>query len=436
MSFDFLNALESAITLAIFYLFYKIVLRNETFFKMNRLYLLSSLLFAVTVPFLNINLNVFSNYFSSGNNIFQEITGFKRGYNEISEVIIYAYSGKLTWTIIREYISIIYLLGVLISSVFFVFGLGKIILLIIRSKPVRFGKYRIVETADTIVPFSLFKWIIINPEKYSSDDMKQIIAHERMHAFQLHSFDLIFIEVLVILFWFNPFIYWYRKSIREVHEYLADRAVVENGYDRIDYQQLLLSQISGSRFIGLTSSFSYSLSKNRLKMLTMMKSKNISKIKIALAIPFAIVTLFFFVNSVDFAKANEKITNEISINLQDTTKVKLKNLEENIYFEVDVMPKFQGKEQDHFRVFIQENLKYPVIAQKNGISGRVFVQFDINSKGEVANAIVVRGADPELDKEALRVVNSSPKWEPGIEAGKPVIVRYTFPIVFALQKEE
>ena len=100
------------------------------------------------------------------------------------------------------------------------------------------------------------------------------------------------------------------------------------------------------------------------------------------------------------------------------------------------MPKFQGKEQDHFRVFIQENLKYPVIAQKNGISGRVFVQFDINSKGEVANAIVVRGADPELDKEALRVVNSSPKWEPGIEAGKPVIVRYTFPIVFALQKEE
>ena len=436
MSFSILNIIESAITLAIFYLFYRIFLKKETFFKLNRAYLLCSLLFAVTIPFLNFNLGIFSNYVSSGDDILYKISGIKRGYNELNEVIIYAYSGKLTWTILKEYLSIIYILGVIISTVFFVFGLGKIIFMILQSNPQKHGKYRIIETPDTIVPFSLFKWIIINPEKYSSDDMKQIIAHERMHAFQLHSFDLIFIEVLVILFWFNPFIYWYRKSIREVHEYLADQAVVENGYDQIDYQQLLFSQISGYRFIGLTSRFSYSLSKNRLKMLTMMKSKNTSKIKIALAIPFAIVTLFFFVNSVDFAKANGKITNEISINSQDTIKAKVKELEEEIYFTVDKMPKFQGKEQNHFRVFIQENLKYPVIAQKNGISGRVFVQFDINSKGEVANAIVVRGADPELDKEALRVVNSSPKWEPGIEAGKPVIVRYTFPIVFALQKEE
>lgn len=435
MSFDFLNTLESAITLAIFYLFYKIVLRNETFFKMNRLYLLSSLLFAVTVPFLNINLNVFSNYFSSGNNIFQEITGFKRGYNEISEVIIYAYSGKLTWTIIREYISIIYLLGVLISSVFFVFGLGKIILLIIRSKPVRFGKYRIVETADTIVPFSLFKWIIINPEKYSSDDMKQIIAHERMHAFQLHSFDLIFIEVLVILFWFNPFIYWYRKSIREVHEYLADRAVVENGYDRIDYQQLLLSQFTGNRFIGLTSSFSYSLSKNRLKMLTMMKSKNISKTKIVLAIPFAVVAIIFFANPVSFVNASEQMRNETNISPEDTTVVE-SEFKGEIHFNADVMPKFKGKDSKAFRLFVQKNLKYPEEAQKDSIAGKVFVSFIINKEGNLIDAEVVRGAHPILDAEALRVTNLSPRWEPAEDKGKKVNVRFTFPINFALDDKK
>ena len=446
MSFDILNALESAITLAIFYLFYKIVLRNETFFKMNRLYLLSSLLFAVTVPFLNINLGVFSNYFSLGNNIFQEIAGIRIAYNEISEVVVYAYSGKLTFTIVLKYLSAIYLLGLLISSVFFVFGLGKIILLIIRSKPVSFGKYRIVETTDAIVPFSLFKWIIINPDKYSSDDMEQIIAHEKMHAFQLHSFDLIFIEVLVILFWFNPFIYWYRKSIREVHEYLADQAVVENGYDRIDYQQLLLSQFTGSRFVGLSSSFSYSLSKNRLKMLTMIKSKNITKTKIALAIPFAIITLFFFVNSVDFAKASGKVSSENMISPQDTIKEEIviitkeenpkakfeKYSDDNFYYVVEDMPTFQGKNKDHFRVFIQENLKYPKIAQENGISGKVFVKFDVNSKGDVDNIVIIRGVDPSLDKEALRVVKSSPKWEPGKQRGKQVRVRFTFPIVFAL----
>lgn len=433
MNFDILNIIESAITLAIFYLFYTVFLKKETFFKMNRLYLLSSLLFAVTIPFLSINLGVFSNFFLSDNSVFQEISGIKRGYNEINEVIIYAYTGKLTWTVIFKYLSTIYILGVVISTVFFVSGLGRIILIIYRNKPERYGKYRIVQTSNAVVPFSLFKWIIINPEKYSSNDMEQVIAHERMHAFQLHSLDLILIEVLVILFWFNPFIYWYRKSIREVHEFLADQAVVENGHDQLDYQKLLLNHVVGCRFIGLTSSFSYSLSKNRLKMLSMIKSKNTSKIKIALAIPFAIVAIFFFVNSVDFAKANGTVTNEITISSQDTVKTKITEKGELIYFNVEVMPKFQGGESDAFRAFIGANLKYPIEAQKNKVSGRVFIQFDINKKGELVNATVIRGADPDLDKEALRVVNSSPNWKPGFEDGKPVTVRYTFPIAFALK---
>ena len=434
MSFDVLNILESAIVLAIFYLFYKIFLRNETFFKMNRLYLLSSLLFAVTIPFLNINLGIFSNYFSSGNNIFQEISGIRRDYNEISEVIVYAYSGKLTWTIVLKYLSAIYFLGVLISSVFFVFGLGKIILLIIRSKPVSFGKYRIIETTDAIVPFSLFKWIIINPDKYSSDDMEQIIAHEKMHAFQLHSFDLIFIEVLVILFWFNPFIYWYRKSIREVHEYLADQAVVENGYDQIDYQQLLLSQFTGSRFIGLSSSFSYSLSKNRLKMLNMMKSKNISKIKIALAIPFIAAFVFFFINcESEYSNSDVESKTELKEKAETTIIDGITEVEGEIYFTVDEMPTFEGQEADAFRLFIQKNLKYPIEAQKLEKDGRVFLSFVIDNKGNVRNVKIERGVHSSLDEEAIRVVKLSPKWEPGKKDGKFVNVQFTFPIKFKLQ---
>ena len=262
--------------------------------------------------------------------------------------------------------------------------------------------------------------------------MEQIIAHERMHAFQLHSLDLILIEVLVILFWFNPFIYWYRKSIREIHEYLADQAVVENGHDQIDYQKLLLSQISDNRFIGLTSRFSYSLSKNRLKMLSMIKSKNTAKIKIALAIPLAIGAIFFFVNSIEGAKASKK-TSDVPINLQDTIIKYVVDEDEQVYFTVEIMPKFQGKESGAFRTYIGENLKYPETAQKNGVSGKVYVQFDINKKGELVNAEVIRGADADLDKEALRVVNSSPKWDSGVNDGKPVIVRYTFPITFALK---
>ena len=107
--------------------------------------------------------------------------------------------------------------------------------------------------------------------------------------------------------------------------------------------------------------------------------------------------------------------------------------EEEVFIIVEDMPKFQGGDQNAFRKWIQENLRYPEIAAENGISGKVFVQFAVNSKGQVVDAKVMRGVDPALDKEALRVVNSSPKWEPGKQRGKPVKVQFTFPIVFVLQ---
>ncbi|MFO7844040.1 MAG: energy transducer TonB [Bacteroidales bacterium] len=106
--------------------------------------------------------------------------------------------------------------------------------------------------------------------------------------------------------------------------------------------------------------------------------------------------------------------------------------ETEVFFRVEDMPTFQGESSDAFRTYIQQNLKYPVIAQENGISGRVYVQFDISPEGNVINAVVVRGVDPSLDKEALRVVKSSPKWSPGKQRGRPVRVRFTFPIVFQL----
>lgn len=108
-------------------------------------------------------------------------------------------------------------------------------------------------------------------------------------------------------------------------------------------------------------------------------------------------------------------------------------VEEEVFIIVENMPTFQGGDANAFRTWIQQNLRYPEIAAENGISGKVFVQFAVNSRGEVTDAKVVRGVDPALDKEALRVVMSSPKWVPGKQRGKPVKVQFTFPIVFVLQ---
>jgi len=108
--------------------------------------------------------------------------------------------------------------------------------------------------------------------------------------------------------------------------------------------------------------------------------------------------------------------------------------EEQIFYIVEDMPTFNGGDPAiEFRKYIAQNLEYPEIAAENGISGRVIVQFAINSTGNVVDAVVVRSVDPALDKEAIRVVMNSPKWTPGRQRGKAVKVLFTFPINFVLQ---
>ena len=107
--------------------------------------------------------------------------------------------------------------------------------------------------------------------------------------------------------------------------------------------------------------------------------------------------------------------------------------EEEIFVIVEDMPGFGGGDSNKFREYISKNLRYPEIAAENGIQGRVFVSFVVEPDGKVSNVRVVRGVDPSLDREAVRVVESSPRWTPGKQRGKPVRVSFTFPIIFVLQ---
>ena len=107
--------------------------------------------------------------------------------------------------------------------------------------------------------------------------------------------------------------------------------------------------------------------------------------------------------------------------------------EEVIFVVVESMPEFPGGQQALFK-YLAENVKYPVIAQENGIQGRVICQFVVNKDGSIVDVVVVRSSgEPSLDKEALRVINSMPKWKPGKQRGKPVRVKYTVPVNFRLQ---
>ncbi len=106
--------------------------------------------------------------------------------------------------------------------------------------------------------------------------------------------------------------------------------------------------------------------------------------------------------------------------------------EETIFQVVEVMPEFPGGMAACLK-YLSQNIKYPVMAQENGIQGRVIVQFVVNSDGSIVDPMVVRSVDPSLDREALRVIQSMPKWKPGQQRGKAVRVRYTVPVTFKLQ---
>jgi protein TonB len=123
------------------------------------------------------------------------------------------------------------------------------------------------------------------------------------------------------------------------------------------------------------------------------------------------------------------------INVAPVISSKIEEEEEEaaqVFFIVEDMPEFPGGEMA-LRTFIANSIKYPVIAQENGIQGKVYVTFVVGKDGKVNNATIARGVDPSIDKEALRVVNTLPTWKPGKQRGKPVNVSYTVPINFVLQ---
>jgi len=136
---------------------------------------------------------------------------------------------------------------------------------------------------------------------------------------------------------------------------------------------------------------------------------------------------FNFENEVD-----DKTNIDIRVNEDDGDDEKIKD--DEIFVVVEDMPLFNGGDPKvEFMKYISKHVEYPRIPAENGIGGRVSVQFVVNEEGEIVNATIIRSVDPELDKEALRVVNSSPRWTPGKQRGKPAKVIYTFPINFKLQ---
>lgn len=408
--------IETSVALMFFYLAYVLWLKNETFFKGNRLYLLLTAGFSLLIPWINLSIPTKPGDILLIYNLLDTVS-----------VTASAYEQSLVQQLTSlQWILIVYLLGVFVMLSVFVSRLIKITR-ISKTSP------KTVETiiptnvcfVDVdVVPFSFLNKIYINPNTFSQKQINDIIAHESVHINQQHTYDCLFYELLIVFFWFNPIVYKYRTSAKEIHEYLADEGAIRSGVSGVRYKTLLFEQATGLTMLTLPNSFNYSLLKRRLIMLTKIRSSKWTKIRLVFIVPILLgLIMVFACNKGEETACNNKDALSKVVNAEVLNK--------EVYLEVEVMPEFEGGFKA-VKKFIASEVKYPKDAKENGIEGRVFVEFCVDVNGEVCDAKVARGVNDLLDAEALRVVSSLPNWIPGKDNGKKVKVQYTIPINFAL----
>ncbi|MFO7934844.1 MAG: hypothetical protein R6U78_12280 [Bacteroidales bacterium] len=296
---------------------------------------------------------------------------------------------------------------------------------------------------------SFFGYIFVDPARIGQESFSHILGHEQIHRREWHSVDRILTELFVIVNWFNPVAWLLRSSVIENLEYHTDSVMVKQGTDPRHYQLSILNQYIGSASI--TNQFNSQI-KNRINMLNR-NDRMGSSWKLAMIFPIVLITFIL-------ASCTEK---DVNSELENETVKKSTITESKIYQQVDEMPTFQGGELIEFRKFIAKNIIYPREAKENNVTGKIFVVFVVRDDGKVVipdpeelppppeknniDEVVVAAYRP-LDKEApmpdekyiellkneaVRVVTSSPNWEPGKIKGKPVNVMFTFPINFVLQ---
>ncbi len=429
---DFMQyAFESGTCMAVMFSIYWLCMRKETYFRFNRIYLLSTVALSCLIPMGNFDLNSFLNETS----VVSILTSMGKAIS-IPEVTISEASGNgssiySNWP---QLIILIYLIGASFLLFRIIIGIVKIDRMKKTGTTIYHDNYSIVYITQHFAPFSYFRTIFINENLIDHTEKSQIIDHEYIHIRQLHTYDNLIIGIFLVIFWFNPFMWLIKRSLRNTHEYLADNGIKKSSLNVENYQALLIRQIQGLSPLIVTNNFN-SIIKNRIKMMYQRKSTGVAKIKPLLIVPSILcLSLLFAFNerpAVIVAENQEQNSDSTKRHfVVDEYSRPISYMGEKVYFNVDEFPTFQSKAYGTFREYIKENLRYPEQAKENNITGKVYVQFIVDYNGEVSHARVIRGVDPVLNKEAIRVTKSSPTWEPGKHEGENVNIQFTFPINF------
>jgi TonB family protein len=312
----FLYFLKVTICWLVFYLVYSRFLSKETFFKTNRWYLLGTLLLGAGIPLLELL------------PIFQEDNPVMVYFQPLSEGSYYVQSAvnEVVTSSFLDWDKLffgIYLIGVVICSSRFFIGLGKIYALYRKSEIIQKENHTLVLTSEPHLPFSFFKYMFWSKDLEMNDvDGQKIVTHEVAHVKGWHSLDVILLEIFNIIFWVSPMVYFYKKSLKTVHEYLADAVVLQTTPTK-KYGHLLLRQSQSGLQIALANHFFHSQLKQRIVMMTRSKSRKEAVVKYLFALPVILLLVIAFSKKEAIANMKNTATEIVSSENFDREKVKL-----------------------------------------------------------------------------------------------------------------
>ena len=438
--------LKSAACLAVFYLFYKLLMSRDTFHRFNRFALLGLLVFSSVLPLVEVSVNRPAPVHETMLTLEQLL--LLADVQAEGEVV----SQPTTALWVRVAL-LVYLAGIVFFAVRNLWSLGRLAVLLRRGRvervsdylPGRGEKVRLVVHDQAIAPFSWMRCIVLS-RKDLEENGREILIHELAHIRNHHSWDLLLADICIFVQWFNPAAWLLKQELQTIHEYEADETVLREGVDAKKYQMLLIKKAVGTRLYSMANSFNHSSLKKRITMMLKEKSNPWARVKYLYVLPLAALAVSAFArpevsavaDELSSAKVNDLVAS-MKTNQPETASIAVKDTltpDESVFEVVEQMPEFPDGGMTGLMKYFKKNMRYPEEAKKAGTQGRVVVQFLINKNGAISDVSVLRSVDRLLDAEAVRLVRSMPKWKPGMQKGKAVTVKYTLPVPFRLKDVE
>ena len=436
--------LKSAACLAVFYLFYKLLMSRDTFHRFNRFALLGLLVLSSVLPLVEVSVNRPAPVHETMLTLEQLL--LLADVQTEGEAV--AQPTTALWVRVAL---LVYLAGIVFFAVRNLWSLGRLAVLLRRGRleqladwlPGRTENVRLVVHNRDIAPFSWMRYIVLS-RKDLEENGREILIHELAHIRNHHSWDLLLADLCIFVQWFNPAAWLLKQELQTIHEYEADDTVLREGVDAKKYQMLLIKKAVGTRLYSMANSFNHSSLKKRITMMLKEKSNPWARVKYLYVLPLAALAVSAFArpevsavaDELSSAKVNDLVAS-MKTNQAETASVAVKDTltpDESVFEVVEQMPEFPGGYKEMMK-YIEQNMRYPEEAKKAGTQGRVVVQFLVNKNGAISDVSVLRSVDRLLDAEAVRLVRSMPKWKPGMQKGKAVTVKYTVLLSFKLMED-